>query len=73
MGRSKKVVSKDVGVWHFEKFTVTKKDINLIKKKAWDQVSPIEIQKLYTKNWKTNDISSHFEVTPTQILNRLRS
>tara|TARA_B100000427_G_scaffold329834_1_gene348348 strand:+ start:15539 stop:15772 length:234 start_codon:yes stop_codon:yes gene_type:complete len=60
------------GLPNINKNKVSKKDISIILKKRWQDISSLDLYKLYQAGFKTEDLSVKFKTTIINILNRLR-
>ena len=60
------------GLPNINRKQITKKDIAIILKKRWKDVSSLDLYKLYQSDFKTEDLANKFQTTTINILNRLR-
>ena len=60
------------GIPNINKRKLTKKDMAVIFKKSWKDVTSMDLYQLYQFGFKSEDLSLKFNISIVQILNRLR-
>lgn len=70
MGR--KSSKRGYGAHNVARKKISRRFINSISKKKWQEVSSMDLYTLYTEGWKTEKISKIYNVSNLDILNRLR-
>lgn len=70
--KSKSSSKKGYGLHNVEKRIFTNKDINLLLKKRWKDISSMDLTKLIQLGKKTEEIAKHYNTSTLDVLNRIR-
>ncbi len=69
---SKNSSKRGYGTHNISRLKLSRKYINSITKKEWSDVTSMDLYNLYLKGWTSEKILKKFNITITQLMNRLR-
>ncbi len=69
---AKKSNKRGYGAHNVARKKITQRHLTKIIRKDWKSVSSMELYTLFNEGWKTEKLSSNYNVSVFEILNRLR-
>ena len=64
--------NRDYGLVNVHNMKLTKTNLQTILKKQWNDITGLDLYKLYLKGWKTESIMKNYKKPLVAVLNRLR-